>query len=69
MLYKQIELQRGNSHQVVWTDLEKKFQEGSRIRLKDTTEWWTVVKIYSQSMEKKEINTNRFWDSGGLKTF
>ena len=66
MIYRQAHLKRENTHQVVWMDCEKKWEKGSRVRLKDQTHWWDVVSVGASAMEKKEINTSRTWDAGGL---
>ena len=67
MIYRQVHLERENTHQVLWVDCEKKFNVGSRVRLKDRKEWWHVVYVSMQEMEKKEINNSKTWKHGGLK--
>ncbi len=67
MIYRQAGLQCGNRHQLVWLDTQKPWGVGTDLCLKGCSEWWRVIAIYGPPMEKKEINTSKTWDAGGLK--
>jgi hypothetical protein len=61
---KQVELTRGNTQMVTWTDEDPRLKQGNHLSFKGENVKWNITKVYDKSLDKGDIK--RSWHVGGL---
>ena len=61
---KQIQVSKGTSKIITWTDEHPLLKAGNSNKFKGKDDWWDIEQVYDQQVDKAEIN--RSWHVGGL---
>lgn len=63
-LYKQCNLEYGETRMTTWLDTSWKWRRGDYVRLRDDDRLWRIKDVYGPSLEKAAFD--RRWHVGGL---
>lgn len=60
MKLTQVKLRHENKEMVCWINLKKGIKEGVKVKIIGDEKWYTIVKLYNQVLDEKEIRLKQY---------